>query len=736
MKKMLLVLSVLLLVALSLCAQQWEFYGHGNSHAMAIQENILWIGHESNGISCLDMNSGEIIAEYNYLNSPLPRGFVTGVEIDSDGNKWFGLYDIFEEEGGGLTKFDGENWVVWDTENSLIPTNNILDIYIDDFGNIWTGSFGAGVIKFDGNNWNVYNSDNSDLVGENFLAPRKDSVNNLWVVSDTGLFKFVNSEWEMMDIGIDISDFGLKWKIEIDEDDNFWFPTESGLLKYDGTNWTNWNSDNSPLPCDGIASLAIDNQNRIWMGLEGEEDEGMAVFSEPNNWILYNENNSGLPTNSCIYSIVFDDEQTAWINTWDGIAEFNGTDWNVYQSSTSGLPGTKITDICISSSGYKWFSLHGALTQFDGNEWIIYDVDNSPIPAYHVDCSEIDNNGILWVGTEYGLAKMTPDGNWTEYDLYDYGLNDNEITCIAIDNYSTKWIGTHDGGLAKFDNTGWTAYKTSNSNIPDNMIECLAVDQENNLWVGTYWGGLAIFDGENWVVYNTTNSDIPGNHVVGIDFDNIGNIWLALYGEGIAKFDGTSWVNYNSQNSDLPIDDVSCIMCENGNVWVGTGDPEDEDFMAEGSGLVKINGTNWEIFNISNSGLDSNKITCLANEDDGKIWIGTRGGVSVYDPNYNSIEDLTIPFPNTISISNYPNPFNPSTTISYNIPQSGQTELKIYNIRGQLVKQLVNEYQECGEHTISWNGKDDSNSPVSSGIYFSKVFSAGNTQVHKMMMIK
>jgi len=106
-------------------------------------------------------------------------------------------------------------------------------------------------------------------------------------------------------------------------------------------------------------------------------------------------------------------------------------------------------------------------------------------------------------------------------------------------------------------------------------------------------------------------------------------------------------------------------------------------------------------------------------------------------------DDELITQHSALIISNYPNPFKPSdagrgpaTTISYNLPNSGQTEISIYNIKGQLVKQLVNEYQECGEHTITWNGKDDSDSPVSSGIYFSKVSSVGKTQIHKMMMIK
>ena len=77
-------------------------------------------------------------------------------------------------------------------------------------------------------------------------------------------------------------------------------------------------------------------------------------------------------------------------------------------------------------------------------------------------------------------------------------------------------------------------------------------------------------------------------------------------------------------------------------------------------------------------------------------------------------------------MKNYPNPFNPSTTISYSIPTDGNVELIVYNIKGQKVKTL-----ECGEslstiadgvsYSITWNGTDDNNKPVSSGIYLYKL---------------
>jgi flagellar hook assembly protein FlgD len=89
------------------------------------------------------------------------------------------------------------------------------------------------------------------------------------------------------------------------------------------------------------------------------------------------------------------------------------------------------------------------------------------------------------------------------------------------------------------------------------------------------------------------------------------------------------------------------------------------------------------------------------------------------------------------NISNYPNPLNPTTTISFSIPDNGKIELSIYNIKGQKVKSLVKETIPAGDHNILWNGTDDNNKPVSSGVYFYKLIVNGKTEaVKKCLLLK
>jgi hypothetical protein len=74
----------------------------------------------------------------------------------------------------------------------------------------------------------------------------------------------------------------------------------------------------------------------------------------------------------------------------------------------------------------------------------------------------------------------------------------------------------------------------------------------------------------------------------------------------------------------------------------------------------------------------------------------------------------------------YPNPFNPETTISFNIPKPGKVNLSIYNIKGQLVKTLLDEETSAGPHSLVWNGVDDHNKSVASGLYLFRIINNDN----------
>jgi len=98
-------------------------------------------------------------------------------------------------------------------------------------------------------------------------------------------------------------------------------------------------------------------------------------------------------------------------------------------------------------------------------------------------------------------------------------------------------------------------------------------------------------------------------------------------------------------------------------------------------------------------------------------------------------DDLHVPAKPKIT-SNYPNPFNPSTTIAYYIPVKSNVKMAIYNIKGQCVKDLINNEIPKGNHKIIWDGKDNTGRSVSSGLYFVRIGTGSKVDTHKVMMIK
>jgi len=105
------------------------------------------------------------------------------------------------------------------------------------------------------------------------------------------------------------------------------------------------------------------------------------------------------------------------------------------------------------------------------------------------------------------------------------------------------------------------------------------------------------------------------------------------------------------------------------------------------------------------------------------------------DVNIVDAADLVIPAVTKL-MGNYPNPFNPTTAISFALAKPGHVEIKIYNIKGSLVKTLVDSQQEAANHKFMWNGVDNSGAPVSSGMYFYKVKTEGYSKTKKMLLLK
>ncbi len=89
-----------------------------------------------------------------------------------------------------------------------------------------------------------------------------------------------------------------------------------------------------------------------------------------------------------------------------------------------------------------------------------------------------------------------------------------------------------------------------------------------------------------------------------------------------------------------------------------------------------------------------------------------------------------------ILFNNYPNPFNPSTKISFNVPVNSKVKLAIYNIKGELVNILADREYAPGKYEAFWSGRDDSGRKVSSGIYLYRLTAGNFVQTKRMILLK
>ena len=102
---------------------------------------------------------------------------------------------------------------------------------------------------------------------------------------------------------------------------------------------------------------------------------------------------------------------------------------------------------------------------------------------------------------------------------------------------------------------------------------------------------------------------------------------------------------------------------------------------------------------------------------------------------------VTAPALGSVSLWNYPNPFNPTTTITYHVPKSEVSSatavsLKIYDVSGKLIRTLVDDLRVPGNHSVVWDGVDAYGEPAGSGVYYYILSAAGNSVTKRMVLLK
>jgi hypothetical protein len=147
--------------------------------------------------------------------------------------------------------------------------------------------------------------------------------------------------------------------------------------------------------------------------------------------------------------------------------------------------------------------------------------------------------------------------------------------------------------------------------------------------------------------------------------------------------------------------------------------------------------TDWTLYHFNVSDLTGTTvrfaIQCISS--DAFIFMLDNFRVDSTDDGVDNEDVEIIPQVNAMG-QNYPNPFNPETSIAYSTKDAGNVSIDIYNIKGQKVKTLVNEFKQAGNHNVVWNGRDDNNHQVASGVYLYKMRNGKFSSTRKMILMK
>ena len=399
--------------------------------------------------------------------------------------------------------------------------------------------------------------------------------------------------------------------------------------------------------------------------------------------------------------------------------------WQQYTKENGTLPNNEIRAIAEDANGVKWFGTYGGgVVRVNGDQWSVFD-EKDGLAYNKARALAIDKDGVLWVGTSRGLSLY--DGlMWTTYTTENSGLQNHCVISIAVDQNNVKWFGTYGGGLVKYDGEEWTVLTTKDG-LPDNKINAIAFDNDGNVWVGTD-KGTARFNGVTWTVYNTQNSGISHDLVFAIKADADDTIWFGTR-RGVSSYDNGTWTVYSAKTR-YNILDTRCIYAididSEGMLWFGAS-----------VGMWSYDGENWTSYTRHESDLEKEVyIRALHTDQDGNKWIGTRDALTAVNTISQPInKKSSLPTQMKI-VGNYPNPFNPDTTIEFTIPDAGHVSIDVYNITGQKIRNLVSGHMEAGAHSLVWDGRTDAGVLSASGVYVFRLEQGDSVLSHRMMMTR
>ena len=734
--------AALLVFAVALSSQtlQWQHYTSGKQIlSLAKDANSVYVG-TGQGMAIYDIQNGT--TEYlNNSNSPLTRNWISSIATLGNGIVWIGTDD-------GIWRVEGDNWQLFNPSNTPIPSGRATKLKLESNGTLWCLSAYQSdrdyIYRYDGQTWTVFHNGNSLIPGNVIGDIEVDNAGNLYLLyynvssQSSGLAFFSGSTWTVHDF--DSLGINAAYVSRLLHDGTYLWITSQvpELYRYEDSGVTT--IDLSPLCSDNIfvTSLNLDSQNNLMLGAMIDGDTFPRIMRYINNvWQVIDPNTAdsflGSPND-----VIEDSSGDLWLGTNYGLARCHNGQWQPINTTTSPLPTNNVNCLTIDNQDRLWLGLFdpfyavSGILKAQGDDWTFYNNTENPIPNPDVSLITSDSNGKIWFTTSspngHNDTVTSFDGqNWQTFSSADGSFPAAIITAIKADANNNLWMAIRNISpleyrLMKYNGTSWVQVETL-----DYVVNEIEVDLTGIMWLATN-GGLIRYDGNNMQIFATYNSDLPNNFVQCLAIDNNNDVWVGM-SNGLAKLHNGVWKVWDSVSSDLPYRNYKdLVVDDSGRIWAGTYN----------TGLLCFDGSNWTTYTSDNSPLLSDAVLHLAIDSQNNLWISYQtGGLSKLAIEPVSIQDeLLTPVKTNLELTNYPNPFNPNTTISFRLKESVPVCMKIFNIKGQMVRELSSGNKTAGAHSIGFDGKDSQGQTLSSGIYYVRLQAGTLNETRKILLMK
>jgi ligand-binding sensor domain-containing protein/serine phosphatase RsbU (regulator of sigma subunit) len=523
----------------------------------------------------------------------------------------------------GVSKFDGINFINYTIENGLAE-GGVRTIYTDSYGNIWLGHNGGGLTRYSDSKFEIIDISDT-LILADVTSMNQDTEGKLWLTTwGDGAYVFYNPDDEISNLKFDhfkgkrLSDRIISSLLT--SEGNLYFVTDVGIKKYN----RNENNFENYVP-EGFSTFFIttimyeDSKKNLWFGTY---NGGLIKYIHSKDTFKIYDDKDGLAAN-WVSTISEDRSGNIWVGHWaidknnGGITRINDEGIKVF-NTRNGMHDNWIYSIKEDKEGNILIGTaeHG-LEIFKGEQFVSFTTANGLIND-QVWAIFQDNDNNIWFGTNGGITVYNNVDTNMIFIHYNQSNNyiSNQIRSIKQDNDNNIWILTADQGVLKYDNKlkSFVSQPGINSNV-NYYPSAMEVDKANQLWIGTA-EGIFQFDlkTNSFVDRHSREDGLAGNGITSLFADSRNCLWV---GSGGTRKGLTSIINGNYKIYD---DDITptCITEDNDNkIWIGT----------ETRGVLVIKDTLIKRYTIAD-GLLSNSINLIAVDDFNNVYVGTNRGLN------------------------------------------------------------------------------------------------------------